>query len=156
SNPTSASAQMSNAEYADPEACIVCHADQGKHFQNTVMGKAFAKPKTEKEKLGCQACHGPGKNHVDSGGGKETIPIRFTKDSRNTADEKNGACMSCHERSNRLFWQGSPHEMRNIACVDCHAGHEPQVRKLSSDARFNAPPTDVLSLKKSQPELCLQ
>src|SRR5262245_18417740 len=89
STTTQASPQISNGDYEDPEACIVCHADQGKHFQNTVMGKAFAKPKSEKEIFGCQACHGPAKNHVDSGGGKETIPIRFTKDSRNTVDEKN-------------------------------------------------------------------
>jgi DmsE family decaheme c-type cytochrome len=120
------------------------------------MGKAFARPKTEKEKLGCEACHGPGKAHVDAGGGKDTIPVRFTKGSRNTTEEKNGACLSCHERGNRLFWAGSPHETRNLACVDCHAGHEPQPLKLSSDTRFNAPLSDVHAIKQGQPELCLQ
>src|SRR6516165_3881695 len=146
-------ARQADSEYAGSETCVICHADQGQHFQNTVMGKAFAHPKNAKEKLGCEACHGPGKAHIEAGGGKETIPVRFAKDSRNSVEEKNDACLSCHERGNRLFWEGSPHETRNVACVDCHFGHASQRTKLSSDARFNAPSTDVHSTKQQQPEL---
>ena len=145
-----------NSDYVGQETCVTCHADQGKHFDNTPMGKAFAHPKTEAEKLGCESCHGPGKGHVEAGGGKDTIPIRFTKDSKNSAEEKNSACLTCHERGNRLFWAGSPHESRNIACVDCHSGHEPQAKKLTAETRFSSPLTDVHSTKKAQPELCLQ
>src|ERR1043166_6129227 len=130
---------QAGAGYIGSEACIACHPDQGKHFQGTVMGKAFARPKNEKEKLGCEACHGPGQAHIEAGGGKDTIPVRFTKDSKNSVEEKNGACLSCHERGNRLFWEGSPHETRKVACVDCHTGHEPVTRKVSADARFNQP-----------------
>jgi doubled CXXCH domain len=118
------------------------------------MGRAFAHPRTDLEKLGCEACHGPGKAHVDAGGAKDAIAIRFTKDSKNTVEEKNNACLSCHAKANRMFWYGSPHESRNIACVDCHVGHEPQTKKLSSESRFNAPLTDVQT-RKQQPELCL-
>src|SRR5689334_13383517 len=63
----SAPRQAAN-DYASAETCLLCHDAQGKHFQNTVMGKAFAHPKTDKEKLGCEACHGPGKAHVEAGG----------------------------------------------------------------------------------------
>src|SRR5947209_7372812 len=143
-----------SSDYVGSDTCTTCHADQGKHFSATVMGHAFAHPKTEKEKLGCEACHGPGKAHVEAGGTKETI-LRFTRDSKNSSEEKNSACLSCHTRGNRMFWQGSPHESRNMACVDCHVGHEPQTKKLSSDTRFNAPLSDVQT-RKEQPELCLQ
>src|SRR5215510_4150317 len=98
SRPATSEPANLNGEYAGSETCIVCHADQGRRFQNTVMGKAFARPKNEKERFGCEACHGPGKAHVEAGGGKDTIPVRFTKDSGNTADEKNSACLSCHQR----------------------------------------------------------
>ncbi len=148
-------APVANGGYVGSDVCVTCHADQGKHFQNTIMGKAFAHPKNDKEKLGCESCHGPGGGHVAAGGGKETIPVRFTKDSKNTVEEKNNACLSCHVKGNRMFWEGSPHETRNIACVDCHVGHEMQVRKVSSDARFNSPLTGVHTLKKAEPELCL-
>ena len=146
----------SEGDYVGSDVCITCHADQGKHFQSTVMGKAFAHAKNDREKLGCEACHGPGRVHVTSGGGKDTIPIRFTKDSMNTVEERNDACLSCHSRGNRLFWEGSPHESRNLACVDCHVGHEPQSRRQSSDARFNSPLSDLRGTRLPQPELCLQ
>ncbi|MBI2677699.1 MAG: ammonia-forming cytochrome c nitrite reductase subunit c552 [Candidatus Koribacter versatilis] len=153
--PASAPASAQDSDYVGQETCVTCHDEQGKHFANTPMGKAFSHPKTAAEKLGCEACHGPGKGHVEAGGGKETIPVRFTKDSKNSAEEKNSACLTCHERGNRLFWPGSSHESRNIACVDCHVGHTPQTKKLTSDSRFSAPLTDVHSLKQGQPELCL-
>jgi hypothetical protein len=79
--PPPSAAQVSD-DYAGSDTCIICHADQGEHFKKTVMGKAFAHPKNAKEKLGCESCHGPGKAHVEAGGGKETIPIRFAKDSK--------------------------------------------------------------------------
>lgn len=151
-----AKSPTSEGDYVGSDVCITCHADQGKHFQSTVMGKAFAHAKNDREKLGCEACHGPGRVHVTSGGGKDTIPIRFTKDSTNTVEERNDACLSCHSRGNRLFWEGSPHESRNLACVDCHVGHEPQSRRQSSDARFNSPLSDLRGTRLPQPELCLQ
>ena len=151
-----AKSPTSEGDYVGSDVCITCHADQGKHFQSTVMGKVFAHAKNDREKLGCEACHGPGRVHVTSGGGKDTIPIRFTKDSRNTVEERNDACLSCHSRGNRLFWEGSPHESRNLACVDCHVGHEPQSRRQSSDARFNSPLSDLRGTRLPQPELCLQ
>jgi DmsE family decaheme c-type cytochrome len=143
-----------SSDYVGSDTCITCHADQGKHFQSTIMGKAFAHPRTDQEKLGCEACHGPGRAHVEAGGTKETIAVRFKKDSPNTAEEKNNACLSCHAKEARMFWSGSPHESRGLACVDCHIGHEPQTKKLSADARFNAPLTDVQT-RKQEPELCL-
>ena len=139
--PAQAPPAVNAGDYAGSDTCIVCHADQGKHFQSTVMGKAFARPKNEKQKLGCEACHGPGKAHIEAGGGKDTIPVRFTKDSGNTVDEKNGACLSCHERGNRLFWQGSPHETRNIALRRCATSRGSQRSAMSRSSALNFRPT---------------
>ncbi len=145
-----------NSDYVGSDTCIACHEDQNKTFKNTVMGRVFATPHTADEKLGCEACHGPGKAHVDAGGGKETIPIRFTKDSRNSVEEQNHACLQCHKRGNRMFWAGSPHESRGMRCVDCHTTHEKPSSSLSRAAFLPEKLSDIGGLKKSSTELCLQ
>jgi DmsE family decaheme c-type cytochrome len=150
-----ATAAQGDGDYVGSETCITCHEDQQRRFKNTIMGKVMAHPRTPLEARGCESCHGPGKGHVEAGGGKETIPIRFDKDSKNSVEEKNAACLDCHANGNRMFWKGSPHQTRAMACVDCHQVKQEIVRSVSSDARYNAPLSENKGVKKPQPELCL-
>ena len=146
-----------DGDYVGSETCITCHDDQNRRFKNTVMGKVMlGNPHTPEEARGCEACHGPGRAHVEAGGGKETIPIRFGKDSPNTVAEQNSVCMDCHSRGTHMFWKGSPHESRGIACVDCHQVKQGVRVSVSSDARYSQPLTDNRGVKLLQPELCLQ
>src|SRR5665811_1990984 len=92
-----------NSDYVGSDVCISCHDDQNRRFMNTVMGKAFAKPHTADEKLGCESCHGAGKAHVEAGGSKTTIPIRYGKDTGNSVEEQNQSCVQCHKKGNRMF-----------------------------------------------------
>lgn len=149
-------AKAPDGDYVGTEICITCHADQDQRFKNTVMGKAFAHPHSPEEARGCESCHGPGRAHVDAGGGKDTIPVRFGKDSPNSVAEQNAACIDCHARGSHLFWKGSPHETRGIACVDCHQVKQEIHTKLSADARYSSPLSENRGLNKKQPELCLQ
>ena len=100
--PKAAPAPAVGGDYVGSDICITCHEDQNRRMKNTVMGKAFARPHTADEKLGCESCHGPGKAHVDAGGGKDTIPIRYGKDTRNSVEEQNQSCVQCHKRGNRM------------------------------------------------------
>jgi len=143
------------SDYVGNETCITCHDDQQRRFKNTVMGKIMAHPRTPLESQGCESCHGPGKAHVEAGGSKETIPIRFGKDSKNSIDEQNSVCLACHSKGNQLFWKGSPHDSRQMACVDCHQVKQEVHRTLSSETRYEAPLTENTGVKKPQPELCL-
>ncbi len=160
--------EPASADYVGARRCRSCHKEQEGSFNNTVMGKVFAHPRTESEKLVCESCHGPGKAHADAmeeAGGdeakiaavvKQGLIFSFGKDSNYTVEEQNAACLACHSRGNRLFWKGSPHESRAMACVDCHQVHLGLQVSLSSDTRYSAPLTDIRSVRKSQPELCLQ
>src|SRR5690349_3336005 len=71
-NPTLGAAPKNGGDYVGSDTCITCHDDPHRRFKDTPMGRAMAHPQTPVEKLGCESCHGPGKAHVDAGGGKET------------------------------------------------------------------------------------
>lgn len=108
--------------YAGSQACAECHADAYKRFGEGVMGKVMLeRPRTNHEKLGCESCHGPSRNHAESGGeDKNGGMITFGRRSANTLAQRNAACIGCHERSARMWWKGSIHESRGVACTDCH------------------------------------
>jgi DmsE family decaheme c-type cytochrome len=119
------------------------------------MGRALLKhAKTPTEERGCEACHGPGRAHVEGGGDVNEI-IRFGKNSRLSTAEQNDVCLKCHAGKQRMYWRGSAHQSRGLACVDCHEIMSAKKERLSARARFNAPLTGVESTKASQPELCL-
>jgi DmsE family decaheme c-type cytochrome len=145
-----------NGDYVGSDVCVSCHDDQARRFKNTVMGKAFAKPHTADEKLGCESCHGPGKAHVEAGGSKTTIPIRYGKDTGNSVEEQNQSCVQCHKKGNRMFWAGSPHETRGMRCVDCHNVKQKIAKSMSGEAFMASRVSDVGGLVKPETELCLQ
>jgi DmsE family decaheme c-type cytochrome len=106
--------------YVGAETCKGCHEDQFAKFSRTRMGQVFLHaPRTQQEQLACENCHGAGKAHVEAGGGKGNI-ISFSRKDPTPVEQRNAVCLSCHEKTARLFWQGSPHESRDIACTNCH------------------------------------
>ena len=114
-------ADTSPSGYAGSETCQICHGTQHATFSSTTMGKLFLKhPQNEKEKLGCEACHGPGKRHAESSGESYEGLITFSKNDPTPVERRNGVCLGCHQKAARLHWQGSPHESRGLACTECH------------------------------------
>jgi DmsE family decaheme c-type cytochrome len=37
-----------------------------------------------------------------------------------TAEQNNAICLTCHERGQRTYWEGSVHQERGVACTNCH------------------------------------
>jgi DmsE family decaheme c-type cytochrome len=112
------------ATYVGSAKCVTCHVSQGETFAKTTMGRIFLKnPRSQHEKLGCEACHGPGSVHVAKKGaeddGAEGI-FTFDADSPRSIPERNAKCLTCHENDKRTHWKGSAHETRNLACTSCH------------------------------------
>jgi hypothetical protein len=100
--------------YVGIETCRTCHEGSFNSWKSTAMGKAFLdRPRSQLESRGCESCHGPGRAHVEGGGNLNSI-IRFAKNENRPAEELNAACLQCHEKSGRLFWQGSTHESRGV------------------------------------------
>jgi DmsE family decaheme c-type cytochrome len=111
-----------DAGYVGAETCKGCHEEQHRKFEQTKMGRLFLKhPRNTREGLACENCHGPGKAHVEAGGGKGVGGmITFAKNDKTPIEKRNQMCTQCHEKGDRIWWRGSPHESRDIACTNCH------------------------------------
>lgn len=118
-----------HARFAPIESCKDCHEDKWEQLEKTRHGKS-QDPRSPAAKQMCQTCHGPMAEHVDVGGSKETVNRRFGKDSPLTADEKNSVCLQCHEKGKQALWEGSTHQGKGLACMDCHSVHGGQMKNL--------------------------
>ena len=112
------------ATYVGSQACVKCHSNQFGNFAATLHGDIFLKkPRTVVERQGCEGCHGPGSLHVlskETDNGAPGDIKSFRKDSPRPVEERNAVCLSCHERGDRTYWNGSTHETRGLACTNCH------------------------------------
>jgi len=122
--------------------CLTCHDDVLHEFDLTphahVLNETNAR--TPLMARGCEACHGPGEEHV-AAEGKGGHLISFSNESVESREAGKAACLGCHERGARVHWKGSPHDSRELSCTSCHT----IMRKVSTRNQLSAP---------TQPELC--
>lgn len=110
-------------QYAGDVLCVRCHSDSTARYQHTRHARLVNAEagRNDLEKKGCEACHGPGKVHAMSGGGKGVgAMITFKEKDRKAIQRNNDACLACHQNEKRDYWGGSAHSMRNVACTSCH------------------------------------
>ena len=124
------------SQYVGTDTCKTCHEDIGKTYDRGPHWKTMLDKHHGVESQGCEACHGPGKEHAESG--DVTKIVRFKTLSRQESSKR---CLECHqfgeEHSNFLR---SAHLKNNVGCIDCHSVHAPKVR--------------ANLMKASQPQLC--
>ncbi len=100
--------------------CIKCHKPENTQFSHTLHANAFRlNPKNEKEKLSCEACHGPGSKHIEDTE-KRGLLVGFTKEWGTPVATQNGMCLQCHSGGNAMHWDSSAHGRNQLACSDCH------------------------------------
>lgn len=129
--------QAEATKYAGAEACQACHAEVYEKFEATPHWKTMLETRRGPEWQGCEACHGPGADHIEAGGDKTKI-FNFKGVSTKTISER---CLQCHlygeEHSN---FARSAHNVNDVSCVDCHSVHAAKEKQFL--------------LVRSQPELC--
>jgi predicted CXXCH cytochrome family protein len=111
--------QVSGAHYTGTKACVECHADQTAHFGTATHARlALADPKVGD--TGCEACHGPGSVHVNSGGARGTI-VNPSKSPE--------TCFQCHLDKRGEFSLPHAHQVLagHMSCSDCHDPHKGHV-----------------------------
>jgi DmsE family decaheme c-type cytochrome len=110
-----------DGQYVGMDQCAACHEETVAKFRESIHGqKGFE----QRSNHACETCHGPGKAHVDAGGGKGSMTTIKTL----TKEQQSEMCLKCHDRGSKTDWAGSLHETRGLACQDCHSVHSPAAK----------------------------
>ena len=108
--------------YIGVQLCRACHPAIAATFAQTKMGRLFLNnPRNAKERHACETCHGPGREHMQAGGGRgKGGMITFARNDPTPIAVRNAICLDCHAQGERLFWPGSAHARSDVACTSCH------------------------------------
>ena len=120
---TPAAGTPGDENYVGAETCKGCHEEAFQTFSKTRMGRIFLHQARDSEGSAtpARAVTVPGKAHVEAGGGKgKGGMITFAKNDPTPVEKRNEVCLDCHTKGARIFWKGSPHESRDVACTNCH------------------------------------
>lgn len=108
------------SKYVGAETCKACHEDIYKTFEPTPHWKTTLDKHRGPAWQGCEACHGPGADHVNAGGDKTKI-FTFKTASAAKISER---CLACHEYGEEHSnYSRSVHNVNNVSCTDCHSAH---------------------------------
>ncbi len=125
--------------YVGSAACKTCHPNVWSTFNRNPHYKSIASGDKPPAQTGCEGCHGPGKAHIDAGGGNATI-IAFSQLSPEKALDN---CLRCHTQTmSRANIRRSDHTLNGVACNTCHSIHGSKAPRAL--------------LAKPQAELCYQ
>jgi predicted CXXCH cytochrome family protein len=124
SYPLALFAQAKAEDYIDDKACAECHAAYAESFERSPHALFVRDPKNPVDRQGCQACHGPGKNHVEHLEDPAHIGdfiIPYTKVKPQAVAE---ACLRCHQDTMKVAqWKRTHHAAADVSCVACHTVH---------------------------------
>ena len=123
-------ADLSTPEYTaeGADTCLACHDENGEVPVMDIFKTPHAVPgdaRTPFAQHQCESCHGPGADHAKRlRFNQERPPIPAFGDNALWSKEKqNGICLDCHQRNQRMHWDGGTHERQDVACTDCHQVH---------------------------------
>jgi len=138
-------------EYSEKGAdtCLGCHDDESDSagfstkaiFKTRHAQRGNAHSPFGPGGLQCEACHGPGARHSGKGSKPKLTTNSFKADSFLPVEERNQACLACHQDQPRNAWHVGAHERSHLACTDCHKIHEEN---------------DAVMATATQPEVCLR
>jgi predicted CXXCH cytochrome family protein len=108
---------------------------------------------------GCEACHGPGKAHIEEGD-----PTKIRSFKNKSPKEISETCLTCHAgREERNNFRRGEHWRNDIGCTDCHSSHSNlTTRHISQSITFVGPASaqnpkssSISLLKMTEPQLCI-
>jgi len=126
------------------DTCLACHDEDSAVpildiFKTPHAVKADKRTPFAQQQ--CESCHGPvgkhAKKRIRKGQTRESM-ITFKPNSLIAVVERNRICSSCHKKIEKAHWQGSTHEVNEVACSDCHKIHVSKDPMLSNISQIDS------------------
>jgi len=119
------------------DTCLLCHNTAKVNAIFSTRHAVMADSRTPFSGNQCEACHGPGAQHVrpPAKGGKRTPIPFFGPHSPASVAQENAVCLTCHKDAPRMAWHGSVHQRQGLACVSCHTIHSRHNPALSAETQ---------------------
>lgn len=129
----------------------------------------------KKKVVGCEACHGPGKAHVEFmsadaniatfKNNPDKVDSKIVALKNLTAKQASETCLACHagKEEHNNFRRGE-HWRNNVGCTDCHSAHSPDpipsggesMTLIAAGSKQRLDISALKLLKDSEPQLCLK
>ena len=117
------------------DTCLECHDEnEGNYVAGALFKSRHAQRADKRAPFGpgglqCEACHGPGAKHAKKKKAEDINGFKAT--STATLEQRNAACLTCHDGASRTAWHDGAHERAKLACTDCHKVHRERDAVLS-------------------------
>jgi DmsE family decaheme c-type cytochrome len=121
-------AAAADGEFVGAGRCAACHSDKYEQFATTPHHKLVTDPHTKESDKGCEACHGPGGEHVKLASDPATAAKAagaIFNPRLATGEEVAARCTRCHtEQSLQRAPYHVEHDFKAASCNDCHSPHQ--------------------------------
>jgi predicted CXXCH cytochrome family protein len=116
STTTVAPPQIPGAHFVGNQACADCHAEIVREFPASPHARLHIANAAMAGESGCESCHGPGSEHIRSGGAASLII---------NPGKKTDSCFQCHLDVQAEFNLPQHHPVLEgfMSCVNCHDPH---------------------------------
>jgi len=113
--------------------CTGCHDESDDAGPNMIdlhpsvlsIGKTKHGTQADGRTPTCTDCHGESTEHRQhrGSGAPPKTEREFSKKTTTPVEERNAACLTCHQGGKRIGWQSSAHGSQDVACTSCHQVH---------------------------------
>jgi len=122
-------ANTAKAAFKEDAKCTKCH-DESENAPILSIYQTKHGVKGDARTPSCTTCHGSSDKHSagdKDGKGRPSPDFVFKKGvyDKSSSQERMDRCQTCHKGEKRTYWNGSEHQINDVACNDCHVVHNP-------------------------------
>jgi DmsE family decaheme c-type cytochrome len=112
------------SQYVGADTCKGCHEEEAASYDKGPHGKTTSPKHEGPQWQGCEACHGPGKEHAEA-----ADPDKIIRPAAVSREESSKRCLGCHEfEQGHVDFLRSEHFKNNVGCLNCHSIHASRAR----------------------------